>query len=387
MKASAIPTKFAEPFAKNAGASYIRTIPITTADPNAASLDLGFPSNTFVSTGAGGAPPDGRDFNGILNMSTSWDQWFSAGGPVYYDATFSGQIGGYPKGAVLSRSGVIGNFWISTVDDNTSNPDSGGANWNLINPRIQLSANTTFYVATTGSDSTGNGTSGNPWLTIQKALNVLASSYDLQGFTAIIQLADGTYTGANTQVGGFLNGTVTIQGNIATPANTVVSTTAADGFSLSLGAAITFQYLKIQTASSGNCIHASSESIATIGAGVTFGACAGAHMFAELGGLFLIAGAYFITGSSAYHCYTESGAQVSNAGGSCTLTGTPAFSASFATANNTSAQLWGGFVFTGAATGVRYSSTLNSVLNTAGGGANFFPGNSAGSTATGGQYT
>jgi hypothetical protein len=42
--------------------------------------------------------------------------------------------------------------------------------------------------------------------------------------------------------------------------------------------------------------------------------------------------------------------------------------------------------FTGAATGKRYDVTENGVISTAGGGANYFPGNAAGTTATGGQY-
>jgi hypothetical protein len=43
-------------------------------------------------------------------------------------------------------------------------------------------------------------------------------------------------------------------------------------------------------------------------------------------------------------------------------------------------------VAAGTATGTRYLSGSNSVINTNGGGANFFPGSGAGSTATGGQY-
>jgi hypothetical protein len=42
--------------------------------------------------------------------------------------------------------------------------------------------------------------------------------------------------------------------------------------------------------------------------------------------------------------------------------------------------------FSGAATGARYFANMNSIIQTNGGGANFFPGDSAGSTATGGQY-
>jgi hypothetical protein len=40
----------------------------------------------------------------------------------------------------------------------------------------------------------------------------------------------------------------------------------------------------------------------------------------------------------------------------------------------------------GGATGKRYVAELNGVINTFGGGANYFPGNVAGTTATGGQY-
>ena len=45
-----------------------------------------------------------------------------------------------------------------------------------------------------------------------------------------------------------------------------------------------------------------------------------------------------------------------------------------------------GNTYTGAATGTRYTLTMNSVCNVGGGGANYFPGNAAGSTATGAQY-
>jgi hypothetical protein len=129
MKAANIPAKFALPFAENATSGYIRTIPTTTVDPNAASLSLGFPPNTAVPVAAGGTPPNIEDFNGVLNQTSAWDQWFSAGAPVFYDGTFSTAIGGYPKGTVLSNVSTNGAFWISTVDDNTTNPDTGGANW------------------------------------------------------------------------------------------------------------------------------------------------------------------------------------------------------------------------------------------------------------------
>src|ERR1019366_10052358 len=102
-----------------------------TAGPFAASQSLGFPPATSVQPGAGGQAPNIADINGGLNYETLWSQWQQAGGPVGYDATFSTAIGGYPIGAVISAAS-LGGFWLSTADNNTSNPDTGGANWTAL---------------------------------------------------------------------------------------------------------------------------------------------------------------------------------------------------------------------------------------------------------------
>lgn len=129
MQASQIPTKIDEAWATNATSDYIRTIPDTSSDPNAASFSLGFPPNTFEAEAAGGKPPDGRDFNGILQQITQWTRWLNAGAPVEYDAAFSTLIGGYPAGAWVQSAASTTLWWVSQIDNNTSNPDSGGANW------------------------------------------------------------------------------------------------------------------------------------------------------------------------------------------------------------------------------------------------------------------
>lgn len=123
-----IPARLVKAFAALATGTYVRAIPTTSGDPNAASLNLGFPPNTFVDEGAGGVPPDGRDMNGILKAISAWSNWQAAGGPVFYDSTFSTAIGGYPKYAILAST-TLGRLWQSTVDSNTTDPDAGGANW------------------------------------------------------------------------------------------------------------------------------------------------------------------------------------------------------------------------------------------------------------------
>lgn len=132
MQLSQIPAKFNIPFANNAGGSFINPIPEasqTSITPGAASLFDGFPPLTFQPTASGGVPPFGKDFNGILNQATGWDQWFSAGGAIQYDSTFQSASGGYPKYAIVQSLIVPGNFWMSTVDSNTTDPDTGGAGW------------------------------------------------------------------------------------------------------------------------------------------------------------------------------------------------------------------------------------------------------------------
>lgn len=131
MQISSVPLKFQLPFGAGAASGYIRSVPLTSSDPTAASLTLGFPPDTFVPVGSGGTPPNGEDFNGILNQISAWAQWQAAGSPVRYDSAFATAIGGYPQGAVLA-SATTGNLWISLVDNNTSNPDMGGAGWSSL---------------------------------------------------------------------------------------------------------------------------------------------------------------------------------------------------------------------------------------------------------------
>lgn len=99
--------------------------------------------------------------------------------------------------------------------------------------RTELTQNTTYYVATTGSDITGNGSIGNPWATPQKAMEFIAEFIDTGNFDITVQMEDGTYSfGANPallikqRVGG---GTLTFQGNIADKTKVVLSTTAPLG--------------------------------------------------------------------------------------------------------------------------------------------------------------
>jgi hypothetical protein len=131
MQQSNAPALVVEPWAAGAGASYIHTVPVPSQigiTNGAASWTDGFPPLTFQPVNTGGVPPDGRDVNGVLNALSLINQWQQAGGLPTYSSTFSTAIGGYPNGAILQSADGTG-FWRSTVDNNTANPDTGGANW------------------------------------------------------------------------------------------------------------------------------------------------------------------------------------------------------------------------------------------------------------------
>lgn len=131
MQLSQAPGQLVKAFAAAAGAAYINTIPVPSqipVTPGAASYTDGFPPLTMTDVSAGGVAIAGPDMNGILNEMSAVDLWMCAGAGFPYSSAFSTAIGGYPKGArVLMASG--NGYWVSTADNNTSDPDTGGANW------------------------------------------------------------------------------------------------------------------------------------------------------------------------------------------------------------------------------------------------------------------
>lgn len=126
---SSIPLKWYVPFAQ--GDSSRVELPVTTADPTRASQTLGFPPLTMQPPESGGVPPQGEDFNGGLNQVARIAWWVLNGGGWPYDSTFAtnSNINGYPNGAKLQSADFKGD-WISTADNNQTNPDTGsGATW------------------------------------------------------------------------------------------------------------------------------------------------------------------------------------------------------------------------------------------------------------------
>jgi hypothetical protein len=105
------------------------TIP-ETADPvlGRAGFDQGFPAINMTPKTAGGIPPFGQDFNGIFFDVTQALQFMQAGGTFPYDGTWAAAVGGYPAGALVSRTDNQG-LWRNTAANNLTDPEAGGAGW------------------------------------------------------------------------------------------------------------------------------------------------------------------------------------------------------------------------------------------------------------------
>lgn len=86
----------------------------------------GFPPLTRTPLAAGGVPPFGTDFNGVLNDITAAVRWSQSGAGYPFNAAFNTAISGYPKGARIPNSTLDG-YWLNTTDGNTANPEVTGA--------------------------------------------------------------------------------------------------------------------------------------------------------------------------------------------------------------------------------------------------------------------
>ena len=121
---SNLASRLLRPFA-NAGAK--ATIPLSQTDATRASYEQGFPALNMTPIAAGGVPPSGQDFNGILYDLSNAVMWQQAAGILPWSAEFaqSPVSGGYPKNALVVHNAVL---YQSSVDNNTETPGAG-TNW------------------------------------------------------------------------------------------------------------------------------------------------------------------------------------------------------------------------------------------------------------------
>ena len=245
----------------------------------------------------------------------------------------------------------------------------------------------THYVATGNDSHDGSAADrAHAFLTIQHAAEI-AASLDSSIYNVTLQLADSHYLELPSVSPALGAGSVTVKGNAAAPTNVHID----GGFNVAPGLTnwiFEGLYFNIGTGSSSYALRAdgSSASMKTcnFGTGYTY------HLAAVNQGVIFIIGDYTVSAGANYHCYAyaQGSIRVNGSGFTCTITGTPAFSSYAVRATELGYLRFStaALTFSGAATGTRYRADLNSVIQSNGAGANYFPGNAAGSTATGGQY-
>jgi hypothetical protein len=266
--------------------------------------------------------------------------------------------------------------------------------------REKLTADTTYYVRTDGSDSnTGTAnTAGGAWLTLQKAWDWICENLDLNSYRAIVQIANGTYDGFTTVGPGgsgwdsprvpFGNGAVEFVGDTTTPANVVLDVEARSyslvGIYHALLQQITVKGVTFDCTSAVTWMQASGQ-LNIQNFRVTN--ATGQYVFncENPGSKMAIVRCHEIVGGCAVMYYVGYGAYMSanNDGHTFLLTSSPAWGTAFIQANVLALGSFYSMGGSGSATGKRYDATNNAVLNLFGSGGSL-PGSVAGTTGTGG---
>lgn len=93
-----------------------------------ASLKAGFPPDTRIPKDIGGEPPDGLDFNGILNVLSQAIVFMQKGNAYQFDAS----LAPYPIGAIVRSNDDLTTFQ-NTAPLNSNNPNSDMSGWRIYN--------------------------------------------------------------------------------------------------------------------------------------------------------------------------------------------------------------------------------------------------------------
>lgn len=262
----------------------------------------------------------------------------------------------------------------------------------LINYRQKLTANRTYYVRTDGNDSNTGlaNTAGGAFLTVQRALDVAAATLDFAGFKVTISVGAGTFSGRAVIPLMIGQTDVTKLEIIGAGATTIISGFGAYTISTLYcgvpGAGATVSNLKIENtagASVGCCVNVENAGQITLGAGIELGTSGWASARASQNGILKFTAGATISADAGNIFSVQFGGYIEIVGTFALGTRTV-----IQTVNVSSSGILfapGAVTFTGTVTGVRYLASSVGVIYV-GGSATFFPGTTAGTTATGGQY-
>jgi len=251
--------------------------------------------------------------------------------------------------------------------------------------REVLTANRTLYVRTDGSD--GNDGSANDaahaFLTPGAAYSA-ALKLDLNGFTVTLQLADGAYASGIAAASPPVGGNIVVSGNPTTPTSVAIS--ASSPIAMSAQGVLTVQNMRLNGSFAGITVN-HPGALLKFGAGISFGGSpSSAHILVQAGKV--AAGSNnFTIASGGLRWLSVSAGNFEAFNSTITFSGTPAWTSEGIFFDVAGVVSLFNVAMSGAATGKRYSGSMNAVLQSFGAGSasTYFPGNANGTVATGAQ--
>jgi hypothetical protein len=260
--------------------------------------------------------------------------------------------------------------------------------------RIKLGADLTLYIRTDGNDNNDGSANdaAHAFKTVAAATNYAKTAFDIAGRTVTLQLGiAGSYDGNNASMGG-PTGTIALRGDPANQDSYIINVNQTNGLNCDTGRTSLIGIKIVQAAAAQNTLAANAGARVLLDR-VTFTHSVGssgqnAHIRAFSGGTVEIKNNIKFTTNCGFALCADGGAIVaSTPGGVLTMSGSPTFNVTaLATMGGTLYFAPSLYSWAGGASGTRFAATLNSIINTFGAGANYFPGTVAGSVSSGGQY-
>lgn len=253
----------------------------------------------------------------------------------------------------------------------------------------------TYYVAPSGGSDTFNGLSlSAAFATLAKAVEVVHQLDIANNVTVTIQLMDGTHTiSSQVTLRNFSGiGSVTIQGNTQdASAVTLRATTNSIQILAFIGASQArwiVQHLTFQGQSANTAVSLDGMSRVNLGNARFTSGFTQAINCSNGSFLTMFGSAYEFTAAMTQAILCQRNSLVlATATGTWTISNTPAITAFVSAIDAAAVRISSAAVtFSGSATGNRYSATGLSLIQTNGGGPNFFPGNNAGSSDASSVY-
>ena len=264
-------------------------------------------------------------------------------------------------------------------------------NYQWIAGREKLTGSRTYFVnPVAGNDAYDGMTSGTAFRTVQRAYEVISTTLDLNNQTVVIQTTSTITSGVYIGTGWLGGGTVILDnGNVSLNGNNTYAIEIAPGAILS--GQFQFRNGTLLSTGKGLVQHAGFGQV-SFGGGVVFGASNAAYAQVAalgLGARILFNGHYFINGGSiATHISAQQGAEITCRSLNVTLAGNLNVGY-FIQCDRASMVIapFNAYIMSGfSVVGARYLVDTNALIYTQGGGANYFPGSTAGVASNGGIY-